>query len=304
VKIFRNIHSLTSTMPTSLAPGAFGALEPEYAQYPPSRIAILPIPYDGTVTWQKGTAQGPEALLAASTNMELYDIETDYEVFRQGITTLQPLECPQKPEDLVLKSTQKTSQLLTDGKFVVGIGGEHTISVGLVQAHAHHFPNLSVLQLDAHSDLRDEYEHSRYNHACVMARIREICPIMQVGIRSMDVSELPYLDKKRVVFAHEFHNSPEIYKKITNNLTDNVYLTIDLDVFDPAVFPSTGTPEPGGLGWYDVINIIAHVIKKKRIVGLDVDELLPNPADKAPDFLAAKLIYRTLSMIYSKESLQ
>lgn len=290
-------------MPTSLSSGAFCALEPEYSLYPPSRIAILPIPYDGTATWQKGAAKGPKALIAASANMELYDIETDSEVYRQGITTLPPLECPKKPEDLVTKVAEKTSRLLADGKFVVGIGGEHSISIGLVQAHSRHFPNLSVLQLDAHSDLRDEYEHSRYNHACVMARIREFSPIMQVGIRSMDVSELARLDKKRIVCAHEFHNSPKIFDKICDNLTENVYLTIDLDVFDPAVFPSTGTPEPGGLGWYDVMNVISHVNQKKRIVGLDVNELLPNPADKAPDFLAAKLIYRTLSMIYAKESL-
>jgi len=289
-------------MPTTFSPGAFGALEPDYSRYSSSRIAILPIPYDDTSTWQKGADRGPAALLTASANMELYDIETDSEVYRQGITTLPPVDCPQKPEDLARLVAEKTGQMLNEGKFVIGVGGEHSISIGLVQAHAKHFPNLSVLQLDAHSDLRDEYEHSRYNHACVMARIREICPIMQVGIRSMDVSELPQLDKSRVVFAHEFRNSPEVFDKIITNLTDNVYLTVDLDVFDPAVMPSTGTPEPGGLLWYDVINVIAHVIQKKRIVGMDINELKPNPSDKAPDFLAAKLIYRTLSMIYAKES--
>jgi len=290
-------------MPTAFSPGAFGALEADFSGYMQSRIAILPIPYDGTATWQKGADRGPAALLAASANMELYDIETDTEVYHQGITTLAPIAYPESPEDLAKIVADKTGQLLDDGKFVVGIGGEHSISIGLAQAHVNHFANLSVLQLDAHSDLRDEYEHSRYNHACVMARIRELCPIMQVGIRSLDISELPRLDKARVVFAHEFRNSPEIFEKICANLTDNVYLTVDLDVFDPAVFPSTGTPEPGGLDWYDVINIIAHVIQKKRIVGLDVNELLPNPSNKAPDFLAAKLIYRTLSMLYAKESM-
>ncbi|HRS51881.1 MAG TPA: agmatinase [Candidatus Marinimicrobia bacterium] len=289
-------------MPTTFSPGAFGALEPDYCQYEQSRIAILPIPYDRTTTWQKGSDNGPAALLAASANMELYDIETDSEVYRQGITTIAPIACPQKPEDLAVMVAEKTSELLNDGKFVVGIGGEHSISIGLVQAHAKRFPDLSVLQLDAHSDLRDEYEYSKYNHACVMARIQEICPIMQVGIRSMDISELPRLDQSRVVFAHEFRNLPEIFNRIAANLTNNVYLTVDLDVFDPAVFPSTGTPEPGGLGWYDVITVIASVIQKKRIIGMDVNELLPNPSDKAPDFLAAKLIYRTLSMIYAKES--
>ncbi len=290
-------------MPTAFSPGAFGALEPDFSRYPQSKIAVLPVPYDGTTTWQKGADNGPAALLAASANMELYDIETDSEVYRQGITTLAPIVCPESPEDLAAVVAEKSGQLLKDGKFVVGIGGEHSISIGLAQAHVRHFANLSVLQLDAHSDLREEYEHSKYNHACVMARIREFCPIMQVGIRSMDVGELPRLDKERVVFAHDFRNSPEIFEKICANLTDNVYLTIDLDVFDPAVFPSTGTPEPGGLNWYDVINVIAQVIQKKRIVGMDVNELLPNPADKAPDFLAAKLIYRTLSMLYAKESM-
>lgn len=282
--------------------GAYGALEKQYSTYKSARIAILPIPYDGTSTWQKGANRGPQALLEASANMELYDIETNSEVYRQGIVTMPPVECPANPAAVASAVEASASQLLDDEKFVVGIGGEHSIAIGLVRALHKRYPNLSVLQLDAHSDLRPEYEHSSYNHACVMARIREICPIFQAGIRSMDVTELPYLQKERVLFAHEWYNQPIDLERVLNSLTDEVYITIDLDVFDPAFFPSTGTPEPGGLDWYAVNNLLRSVIERKWVVAFDVNELLPNPYNKAPDFLAAKLVYRILSMIFSKDN--
>jgi agmatinase len=281
--------------------GAYGALPDEFAAYATARIAILPIPYDGTSTWQKGADQGPAALLAASANMELYDLETNSEVFRQGIVTMPPVACPAQPEQMIAAVTDFTTSILTDQKFVVGLGGEHSITIGLVKAMHQFYPHLSVLQLDAHSDLRPEYEHSPYNHACVMARVREICPIVQVGIRSMDSSELPYFDSERVVFAHEFPINQQQLAKILKHLTDQVYVTIDLDVFDPAYMPSTGTPEPGGLDWYTVMHILNVLVKNKKVVGFDVNELLPNPQNKAPDFLAAKLVYRFLSMIFEQE---
>lgn len=283
--------------------GAFGALPEEFARYATAKIAVLPIPYDGTSTWLKGADQGPTALLTASANMELYDIETDSEVYRQGIVTLPSVTCPQEPEQMVDAVAQQVKQLLADGKFVVGIGGEHSITIGMVQAMRQYYPQLSVLQFDAHADLRPIYEQSPFNHACVMARVRELCPIMQVGIRSMDSSELSHLDRDRVIFAHEFPLDQQGITKILHNLSHQVYVTIDLDVFDPAYMPATGTPEPGGLDWYSVLSILREVIKHRQVVGFDVNELLPHPENKAPDFLAAKLVYRFLSMIFIKEAI-
>lgn len=261
----------------------------------------MPIPYDGTSTWIKGADRGPAALLEASGNMELYDIETDSEVYLQGIVTLEPLNCPDDPQKMSEQVFLAAQKILNDNKFLVGLGGEHSVSGGLVKAVVEKFENVSVLQLDAHSDLRDEYEGSPYNHACVMARIKELCPIVQVGIHSMDVSEKKNLNPDRVLFAHEWFDHSDPLEWINSRLTDNVYLTIDLDVFDPAIMPSTGTPEPGGLWWYDVMKIINGVIAEKNVIGLDVVELCPDPSNKAPDFMAAKLVYRTLSMIFQKE---
>jgi agmatinase len=288
-------------MKTSVNPCAYGAIPEEFCRYERASIAIMPIPYDGTSTWMKGSNRGPQALLDASANMELYDIETGSEVFRQGIVTLDPVLCPDNPEEMVSVVYKRASSILEKEKFIVGLGGEHTISVGLIQAAAEKFPDLSVLQLDAHADTRDKYEGSRYNHACVMSRIAEICPYVQAGIRSMDSSELEKLNRNRTFFAHEMLKDSNVIPRILKALTQNIYITIDLDVFDPSIMPSTGTPEPGGLDWYTLLNLIESVIREKNVVGIDVTELLPNSANKAPDFMAAKLVYRVLSMIFTKK---
>jgi len=280
--------------------GAFGALSEEYCQYETASIGILPVPYDRTSTWKTGSKRGPKALLDASANLELYDIETDFQVFEYGVVTLDPVACPDDPEEMITAVCERARSLLREGKYVVGIGGEHTISVGLVRATAESFPNLSVLQFDAHADTRDEYRGSKYNHACVMSRIGEICPYAQIGIRSMDASELKTLDSKRTFFAHDVLKNPHISNRVSDVLSEHVYMTIDLDVFDPSVMPSTGTPEPGGLDWYTLMGLIHDVVRNKNVVGIDVTELLPNPANSAPDFLAAKLIYRILSMVFLK----
>lgn len=288
-------------MKFSVHPGAFGAVPEEFCRYETASIAILPVPYDGTSTWIKGSDRGPQALLDASANMELYDIETDSEVFKRGIVTMDPVSCPDDPEAMVTVVYKRAKSILEDGKFIVGLGGEHTISVGLVRAVAEKFRYLSVLQLDAHADTRDKYEGSRYNHACVMSRIGEICPYVQAGIRSMDSSELERLNRDRTFFAHEMLKDSKVIPKMLKALTQNVYITIDLDVFDPSIMPSTGTPEPGGLDWYTLLHIIESVVREKKVVGMDVTELLPNSSNKAPDFIAAKLIYRVLSMIFAKK---
>jgi len=289
-------------MSNFLHSGAFGALDKEFSSYDDAAIVILPIPYDDTSSWQMGSDRGPLAVLEASGYMELYDIETQSEVFRKGIATLAPIECSRTAPEVLLELVyQRSKQVLTDRKFLVGIGGEHSISTGIVKAMSEIYPNLSVLQFDAHSDLRNSYEGSAFNHACVMARVREYCPIVQVGIRSMDSSELANMERDRVFFAHELDRIENLTERISALLTENVYITFDLDVFDPSIMPSTGTPEPGGMGWYQLLSIVESIVAGHRIVGFDVNELMPNPADKGPDFLAAKLIYRTLSMIFKEK---
>jgi len=278
----------------------FGDFPEKYTSCKQAEIVVLPIPYDRTSTWLKGADKGPEALLRASYHMEFYDIETRSEVFRRGICTLDPVVCPDDPAEMV-ESVRKAAQPhFETGKLVVGLGGEHSVTVGLVQAAAACYSDLTVLQFDAHTDLRDSYEGSPYNHACVMARVNEQCRSVQIGIRSMDSEEVGRTDADRIVYAHDLHRyGMNAASEALEMLSDTVYVTIDLDVLDPSVMPSTGTPEPGGLDWYTLTGLIRTVAQERKIVGFDVVELLPREHDPAPDFLAAKLVYRTLSMIFS-----
>ncbi|RPJ30729.1 MAG: agmatinase [Planctomycetaceae bacterium] len=273
----------------------FGALPLEYSRAETAEIVIIPVPYDGTSTYVKGADKGPEAIIRASGNMELYDIETDSQVYLHGIFTDDPVADGPEPEKMVRAVERRVGKHLANDKFVVVLGGEHSVSVGAVQAHARKYPGMTVLQLDAHSDLRDQYEGSRYNHACVMARVKEMCPIVQVGIRSMDVSEKPAMDRKRVFFAEDIHHGTTGVDNIIGMLTDQVYVTIDLDVFDPSIMPSTGTPEPGGLLWYDVLDLLKRVCRRSAVVGFDVVEMCPAATNRGPDFMAAKLIYKLLT---------
>ena len=199
---------------------------------------------------------------------------------------------------------KEVSGFLKSGKFTVVLGGEHTVSIGSVKAHAEKFKGVSVLQLDAHSDLRQEYLGSKYNHACAMARIREFCPIVQVGIRATDISELEYMDRKDVFLAEDIFCRKEYgnYKwvdKAVKRLNENVYITVDLDVFDPSIMPGTGTPEPGGLGWYDVLMLVKKTMMQKNVVGFDIVELCPNEG-RVSEFTAAKLLYKMLSYKFAK----
>lgn len=277
----------------------FADLSKKNSEYNRSEVVIIPVPYDGTSTWMKGADRGPQAIIEASAHLELYDIETDSEVYRQGICTLPPIDCPKDPQDMVKVVRNKAEQLYRDNKFVVGLGGEHSVSIGLIQAAFDKYNNLSVLQFDAHSDLRDSYEGSRYNHACVMARVKEICPFVQVGIRSMDISEKKNMNPDRLVLARDLHRyGINAAADTLDMLTDTVYITIDLDVLDPSYMPSTGTPEPGGIDWHLLTGLIGQVASEKKIVGIDIVELLPRHDNKSPDFLAAKLLYRSLSMIF------
>ena len=273
----------------------FGDLPEEYSALEHASIVVIPVPYDRTSTWLKGADKGPSAIIEASAHMELYDIETDSEVYKKGIYTSEPVDGLELPEDMIEMVAERVREHLENDKFVVVVGGEHSVSIGPVRAHVENNTDITVLQLDAHSDLRDEYEGSIYNHACVMARIAEMCPIVQVGIRSMDSSEKKALNRDRVIFAREIFTNKSWIEKVLSRLSESVYVTIDLDVFDPSIMPSTGTPEPGGLLWYDVLELLRAVFENRKVVGFDVVEMCPDERNKAPDFLAAKLIYKLLS---------
>ena len=273
----------------------FGYLPEQYSDPENAGIIIIPVAYDGTSTWIKGADKGPTAIIEASANMELYDIETDSEVYRKGIYTEDTITREITTTEMINSVNGAVQYYLVKNKFTVVIGGEHSVSIGSIKAHAEHYANLTVLQLDAHADLREEYNGSIYNHACVTARIKEFCPVVQVGIRSMDSTEKESMDKNRTFFAEDIYNNTDWIKKVISILSDNVYITIDLDVFDPSIMPSTGTPEPGGLLWYDVLALLKAVSNKKNVVGFDVVELCPDDRNKAPDFMAAKLIYKLLS---------
>jgi agmatinase len=272
----------------------FGGNEVVY-DYSASRIIIVPVPYDETSTWMKGADKGPDAIMEASVNLEFYDVETDSEAHLFGIHTIEPIIEKRSPETLVDAVYREAIFLLNQEKFLVVVGGNHTVSIGSAKAFSEHFGNLSILQLDAHSDLRNEYEGSSYNHACAMARMREFAPVIQVGIRSMSQEEASCADWERIFLAHELYLDKTKYQKAIDKLTENVYITIDLDVFDPSLIPSTGTPEPGGPEYLEIMNFLKEVIWKKNVVGFDVVELCPSPANKAPDFIAAKIIYQLLS---------
>ncbi|PJA74869.1 agmatinase [bacterium CG_4_9_14_3_um_filter_65_15] len=262
-----------------------------------ARFAVLPIPYDGTSTWQKGADKGPQAILAASAHMELYDIETDSEPWRFGIVTLPAVTAGPDPESMLAAVRDAARVEITAGRTVVGLGGEHSVSLGLIQACAEAHPGLSVLQMDAHSDTRASYAGSPLNHACVMARVGEICDFVQVGIRSMDVEEKGAVPEGRTFFAHDRDREGRWIGDVVDRLAAPVYVTIDLDVLDPAEMPSTGTPEPGGLSYREVVKLLRTLSRRRRIVGFDVVELMPTATNRAPDFLAARLVYQLMAYI-------
>jgi agmatinase len=275
-------------------PVNFGGNEVVY-DYDQSKVIIVPVPYDETSTWIKGSDKGPDAILEASVNLEFYDVETSSEAHLKGIFTMPPLVQKESPEKLVEDVYYRILSLLSDNKFPVVIGGNHTVSIGSVKAFSECCPDLSVLQLDAHADLRQTYEGSEFNHACAMARAREFAPIVQVGIRSMSAEEVQYADDTRIFYAHQLYYDKKLYGKATDMLSDNVYITIDLDVFDPSIMPSTGTPEPGGPEYFEILHFLREVIRRKNVVGFDVVELCPSDSNKSPDFIAAKIIYQILS---------
>lgn len=289
---------------TPVPPDNFGGISEQDSLYDKARAVVFPVPLERTTTYQHGTRNGPGAILAASRNMELYDEELELETYKEvGIATLPAIDTMDGTLDEVLAELFAAQcALLDDDKFPIALGGEHSLTPPLVSAVARKYKDLSVLQIDAHADLREQYQGNSKSHACAMRRVVEICPAVQVGIRSLSMEEaqaIPILSTK-VYWANDIVHAPlkSWISKVVADLSPNVYLTIDLDGFDPSIVPATGTPEPGGLDWHQVTSLIRAVAEHKKIVGMDIVELLPQPGDHASDFLAAKLLYKCLGYIF------
>ena len=287
-------------------PDNFGALHDEFCKLEKASVVILPIPYEGTVSYGKGAKSGPRAIIKASQNMEVYDEELDCVPCEVGIHTAKPIVLDS--EEIINEIKNKVKGFLDNQKFIISIGGEHSVTLGSILALKEKYPDLSVLQLDAHADLRDSYEDSKHSHACIMRRINDLdIKTAQVGIRSMDSEEAEFIKEKglkdSVFYAKNIKEDSDCINKILGCLTDHVFITIDVDVFDPSIMPSTGTPEPGGLLWYETLNILKEIFRQKHIVGFDVCELAPIENLHAPDFTVAKLIYKLIGCNFFKDRL-
>jgi len=270
-----------------------------------AQVALLPIAFGMTTTYGSGTEKGPAALIDASRNLELYDVETRREASDEGIFTA-PILSPKSCDAMIKEVEQAAITYLEAGKFLVAVGGEHSISFPLVKAHAERYGPISVLQLDAHTDLVDAYEGNPHSHASVMARVRTLSSVestVAVGIRSMAKEEAALMQKEKIFFAHELTDDLKWMDQVVDELSDRVYITFDLDVFDSALMPATGTPEPGGISWNTAMILLKKVIQKRSVVGFDVVELCPIPGMHAPDYLAAKLVYKCMNYLFYQEEL-
>jgi agmatinase len=285
-------------------PFNFCGLQSDWSAWDKSRVVIIPVPYDLTTTYMPGTRLGPHAIIKASMQVELFDDELEQETAAIGIHTLPELEVDTSgPAGMIDRVAAAAQQVISAGKFPVMLGGEHSVTLGMIRALLKTHPDMGVLQLDAHADLRDSYLGSPYNHACVAKRIQELCPLVQAGIRNMSAEEFSFLSHAQVksCSARHMQGNTDWVAKIIENLPQKIYITIDLDVFDPSIMPAVGTPEPGGLGWYEVLNLLRTVCRKRQIVGCDIVELCPQPMNPGPDFLAAKLCYKLLGYIHCTE---
>jgi agmatinase len=273
----------------------FGGIDAGFAEFDTSAILIQSLPYDGTSTWGKGADRAFGAILDASENMELYDIETDSEVFRKGIHIMPDIHLADTPEEVMLQCYEAARKMIASGKFPVFIGGEHSVSIGIMRAFREEYGNLTVLQLDAHTDLRPEYLGTPYNHACALHETSRNSNLIQVGIRSMDTVELPFMNRNKVYLASEIYGNEDWMDDSIMKMTNPVYITLDLDVLDPSIMPSTGTPEPGGMLWDQVIRYLDRVFRARNVVGFDIVEFAPKDNISHPAFLVSKLLYKMLS---------
>jgi agmatinase len=285
----------------------FGGIEDEeLSSFERARVVVWPVSYEGTVSYGGGTGEGALAVVDASRNMELYDEETDAEVYRLGLHTTEVSPPVEPPEAMMESLLEKARGLVGAGKFVCMIGGEHSVSAPVIRAHAEKYENLSVLQIDAHADLRDSYDGTPHSHASIMARVvRDLrLPAVQVGIRSISAEEARSLDEfpTRIFWAKDIAGRTDWWEEAVAGLTENVYLTIDIDGLDPSLVAQTGTPEPGGLGWYEVLGLIRTLARSRRVVGMDLTEYAYVEGFSASAFLCAKLIYKSLSYIFESET--
>ena len=285
----------------------FGGIDDEeLSGFERARVVVWPVSYEGTVSYGGGTGEGAMAVVDASRNMELYDEETDAEVYRLGIHTTEVTPPVEPPEAMMKSLLDRARELVGAGKFVCMIGGEHSVSGPVIQAHAEKYENLSVLQIDAHADLRDTYDGTPHSHASIMARVvRDLkLPAVQVGIRSISAEEARSLDQfpTHIYWAKDIAGRTDWWEEAVSHLTENVYLTIDIDGLDPSLVAQTGTPEPGGLGWYEVLGLIRTLARSRRVVGMDLTEYAYVEGFSASAFLCAKLIYKSLSYIFESET--
>ena len=289
-------------------PMNFGGIdEEEYSSFDSSRIVVLPVSYEGTVSYGTGTGGGAMAIVDASRNMELYEEETGSEVYKLGIHTLEEFEPLDTPEAMMDSLYERTKELLDSDKFLCTLGGEHSISAPVIKAHAEKFHDMSVLQIDAHADLRDTYDGTPHSHASIMARVVKDLriPAVQVGIRSISAEEARLLSTglpTKIFWAKDIVGKKGWIENAVDSLTENVYLTIDIDGLDPSLVPTTGTPEPGGLGWYETLELIRTLAKKRRVIGMDLVEFSKTDNSDAPAFLCSKLVYKSLAYIFEDEA--
>lgn len=282
----------------------FGGIDEEhFSSFADSRIVILPVSYEGTVSYGTGTGAGAMAIVDASRNMELYEEETDSEVYKIGIHTEKEFLPRSTPASMMEALYDHTKSLLEKDKFVCMLGGEHSVSAPVIKAHAEKYHDLSVLQIDAHADLRDTYDGTPHSHASIMARVVKDLriPSVQVGIRSISADEARSLQEglpTRIFWARDIVGRTDWIDEAVNSLSDNVYLTIDIDGLDPSIVPTTGTPEPGGLGWYETLMLIRRLAERKRVVGMDLVEYSYFEDYDSPAFLCAKLVYKSLAYIF------
>ena len=273
-------------------------MDEEYAAAENAKYVLIPVPYDGTSTFVKGADKGPQAIIEASDSLELYDVAYDFEAYTAGIHTDVPVQENSTPDAMVEAVYQRVKNWMGQQKTVGLLGGEHSVSEGAIRAALEKYPDLTVLQIDAHADQRDEYHGSPHNHACVMRRAQTMgARVVQVGIRSVEADEKKNMLPENVFYAHKIvGQNPEWMERVCERLSRHVYLTIDLDGLDPSVLPATGTPQPGGLSWGELTRLLEKVFRNSNVVGFDVVELCPQPDNVISDVLAATLVYRIVTL--------
>ena len=293
---------MTVKNPHFYSPFNFGGLPREVSGYEKSPVAILPVPYDGTVSYRPGARDGPSAIISASRALEFYDEEARKNFSEAGICTLDELETVDDAETMVNRVYEAARVLVSDGKKFVMLGGEHSLTSGAVRAFREKYGDLSVLHVDAHADMADFNRDNRWSHACVARRVYEMCPIVLAGVRSLSRDQMGFVERENipVFWAHDiFSSKDDVWMdEAVARLSDNVYLSIDLDALDSGIMPSVGTPQPGGFDWYTLLKFLRKLALKKKVVGFDVMELMPIPGNHAPDFAAAKLTYKLIGAFF------